>query len=348
MLNCFRIRLAALCIVCFALTTGSRLFAQAPAPDLVPNADKTGVTLKHTNEDFASLTLAGSDLRAVPPVPGDSSQNPEFVREVYQVRWRANDPIDLYVIRPRKIAKPPVVLYLYGFPSGTERFRDDAFCRRAVSNGAAAVGFASALTGPRYAYRPMKEWFVSEMQESVGSTVHDVQMILNYLETRGDLDMTRVGMFGEGSGGAIAILAAAADPRIKALDLLQPWGDWPDWLAQSPLVPAAERPNYLTADFLKKMEPLEPLHYLPQLSSRAIRIQLVDHLAPELPTKRIESTAPKSAQVRLYKNSNELIDANPKEQIFQWIGEQLAPAAQAQSAANPALASGDLAGGHSK
>jgi len=30
----------------------------------------------------------------------------------------------------------------------------------------------------------MKEWFVSEMQESVGSTVHDVQMILNYLETR--------------------------------------------------------------------------------------------------------------------------------------------------------------------
>ncbi len=50
--------------MCFALTTGSRLFAQAAVPDVVPNTDKTAVTLKHTNEDFASLTLAGSDLRA--------------------------------------------------------------------------------------------------------------------------------------------------------------------------------------------------------------------------------------------------------------------------------------------
>ena len=302
------------------------------------------MTLKHTSEDFASLTLAGSDLRAEPPVQGDSSQSPEFIREVYQVQWRANDPIDLYVIRPRKIANPPVVLYLYGFPSGTDRFRDDAFCRRLVSGGAAAVGFTSALTGHRYAYRPMKEWFVSELQESVGSTVHDVQMILNYLGTRGDLDMTHVGMFGEGSGGSIAILAAAADPRIKALDLLQPWVDWPDWLAQSPIIPAAERPNYLTADFLKKMEPLEPLHYLPQLSSRAIRIQLVDDLAPELPTKRIDSAAPKSAQVLHYKNSNVLIDANPKEQIFHWIGEQLGSTPQPVSAAKPALASSDPSG----
>ena len=36
-----------------------------------------------------------------------------------------------------------------------------------------------------------------------------------------------------GSGAAIAILAAAIDPRLKALDLVDPWGDWPDWLAKS-------------------------------------------------------------------------------------------------------------------
>src|ERR1035441_1223230 len=51
-------------------------------------------------------------------------------------------------------------------------------------------------------------------QLSLALTVHDVQMVLNYLETRGDLDMSRVGMFGQGSGGAIAVLAAAADSRI--------------------------------------------------------------------------------------------------------------------------------------
>jgi hypothetical protein len=52
----------------------------------------------------------------------------------------------------------------------------------------------SALNGHRYTYRPMKQWFVSELQEALGSSVHDVQMILNYLSTRDDLDMSRVGM----------------------------------------------------------------------------------------------------------------------------------------------------------
>jgi len=45
--------------------------------------------------------------------------------------------------------------------------------------------------------------------------------------TRGDIDMDHVGMWADGSGAAIAILAASVDPRIKALDLLDPWGDWP-------------------------------------------------------------------------------------------------------------------------
>jgi len=76
-------------------------------------------------------------------------------------------------------------------------------------------------------------------------------MILNYLEKRGDLDMDRVGMFGQGSGGAIAVLAAQADTRIKVLDLLNPWGDWPDWLKNSPHVPEDERAAYLNDHLLK-------------------------------------------------------------------------------------------------
>jgi acetyl esterase/lipase len=74
----------------------------------------------------------------------------------------------------------------------------------------------------------MNKWFVSELQEALATSTHDVQMVLNYLAKRGDLDMSRIGMFGQGSGGAIAILSAAADSRIVALDVLDPWGDWPD------------------------------------------------------------------------------------------------------------------------
>ena len=74
------------------------------------------------------------------------------------------------------------------------------------------------MDGHRYHDRPMRQWFVSELQEAVVKSVHDVQMILNYLSTRGDLDLNRIGMFGQGSGGTIAILVASVDPRIKAIN----------------------------------------------------------------------------------------------------------------------------------
>lgn len=322
------IRLAA-SISLFVFLGSARLTGQGNVPDPVPNAARSGVTVARPHEDFTSLTLTGSDLHSEAPILGGRSESAEFVREFLRVQWRPGDPIDLYVIRPRGAEKPPVVLYLYGYPSETDRFRDDGFCRRAVLNGAAAVGFVSALTGHRYANRPMKEWFVSELPESLATTVHDVQMILNYLETRGDLDMSRVGMFGEGSGGAIAILAASADPRIKALDLLQPWGDWPDWLAESRVVPDKERPDYLKPDFLKKVEPLEPGRYLPQLKGRSIRIQYVDDSAPKLPTKVMEAAAHRNAQVLHYKSAEDLLAVSSEGRLFQWISDRLTPAAEA-------------------
>jgi hypothetical protein len=120
-----------------------------------------------------------------------------------------------------------VILYLYGYPTDTDIFKNDDCDALVTRDGFAAVGFVSALTGHRYRNRPMKEWFLSELQESVATSAHDVQMVLNYLASRGDLDMNRVGMFAQGSGASIAILATAVDPRIKVLEALDPWGDWP-------------------------------------------------------------------------------------------------------------------------
>jgi pimeloyl-ACP methyl ester carboxylesterase len=287
-----------------------------------PQAAPMGIKLERTKEDFTSLGLAGSDLVALQPFPGGHEANKDFVRDLYQVQWRLNDPIDLFIIRPTGVKNPPVVLYLFSFPSDTKRFYSAAYCKRLVSNGAAAVGFVSALTGDRY-HRPMKQWFISELQESLGTTVHDVQMILNYLQTRGDLDMSRVGMFGQGSGGAIAILAASADPRIKALDLIGPWGDWPDFLAEAKGLPPEEQPSYLKPDFLKKVEPLEPARYLPELKGRNLRIQFIDEKPPAKWAVSVEKAAPAGAEVNHYASPEDLSAASSSGKLFQWIADKL-------------------------
>jgi hypothetical protein len=315
----------------------------APPPGLELTPSGNGVKLARARESFSTLSLEGSDLQPRPPMSTDHEKNEDFARELVRLQWRPNDPIDMYVIRPANVKNPPVVLYLYSFPSRLDRFRNNPFCTRLVRNGAAAVGFLSARTGYRAEHGPMKQWFISELPESLASTVHDVQLILNYLATRGDLDMSRVGMFGQGSGGAIAILAAAADARLKALDLLDPWGDWPDWLAKSYVVPKVERDQYVKADFLKPLEPLEPVRYLPQLASRAIRIQFCDQEMSDVKdaVAKLEAAAPATAKTLHFYNGRMMYAENSDGRLFEWIATALKSPAETQpaTAKTPALTS---------
>lgn len=331
------------------------IFAQeAPASSTVPNqTPKHGHGLDeitYTHEDWTKISLEGSTLKTGPVIqaPGtyDLPQN-NFVRQLYRVEWRPNDPIDLFIVLPKHVAKPPVVLYLYSYPQDSDRFKNDHWCEAVTDGGVAAVGFVSALTGQRYHDRPMKHWFVSELPESLAESTHDVQLILNYLASRGDLDMDRVGMFGQGSGGAIAILASAADPRIKALDVLMPWGDWPDWLAKSKVVPEGERASFLTPGFLANVAPLDPATWVPKVKAERIRIQDVrtDPSTPVSAQDRLEAAAPERAKIDQFGDSRALYPAAAGGKIFSWIKEQLQSNGKAMADNSPRIQYFPAAGG---
>jgi|SRR5882672_3052899 len=278
-------------------------------------------------EDYSVASLAKSQLHANPPELVEKSEGPGFVREFLSVAWRPGDNIDLYVIRPTNIQKPPVVIYLYGHPSETDRYQDDGWCKRATAGGYAAIGFVPALTGHRYHDRPMKQWFVSELQEALGKSTHDVQMVLDYLVQRGDLDMTNVGIFGVGAGGTIAVAAASVDSRIKAIDLLDPWGDWPAWMVKSEVIPEEERPAYVKAEFVKRVADYDPVVLLPRLRTARIRlIQLNEDVAntPEEAKKLIEAALPVSAESHRYESNAEFYGAVASGgRAFDWIKLQL-------------------------
>lgn len=296
-------------------------------PSLPPGVDsKTGMPLYETiQEDWSSLTIGTSKLQAEEPVVTPTEVSDTFTRTLIQVKWRPGDPLDLYIILPKGVKKPPAVLYLYGYDQDTDRFKNDRWAARVTSGGVAAIGFVSALSGHRFHDRPMKQWFVSELQESVGSTVHDVKFILDYLAQRGEVDMDRIGMFGQGSGGTIAILAAAADPRIKAVDTLDPWGDWPDFLKKSPLVlDNPDSAEYAKPDFLKKVAPLDPVKWLPTLKV-PVRIQQVrqDIAIPTECKQSITDAAPKQAEVMRFEASTDLASREGMGRLFDWMKSRL-------------------------
>ncbi len=312
------------------LTLGSTLLflAQTSAAQLAPAtpplADPTDSHFKGVHEDWTTPALTGSNLMPAMPLEFFNDY-PRYTMELLRVQWRMGDPIDLYVMKPKGIKKPPVILYLYGYPTDTDIFKNDDFEQLVTKNGVAAVGFVSALTGHRYHDRPMKQWFLSELQECLATSAHDVQMVLNYLDARGDLDMNRVGMFAQGSGASIAILTSAVDPRIKVLEAMDPWGDWPTWLSTSPFVPEAERPEYGKSEFQKKISTLDPVDWLPKVQAKKIRLddELFDTITPAAAREKLRAAVPTGTNVMLYKNMEEFKAAFQDGKNLEWIQHEL-------------------------
>jgi len=276
-------------------------------------------------EDWSSPGLTNSHLRAARPLVGYINDYPGYTVELLQVEWRFADPLDLYVMKPKGVKKSPVIVYLYSFPEDTDRFKDEQFQRAATKDGFAAVGFVSALTGHRYHDRPMREWFISELEESLATSAHDVQMVLNYLASRNDLDMSRVGMFTAGSGASIAILASAVDARIKVLDTLDPWGDWPTWMAASPMVPEEERAEYLKPAFLEKVALLEPVYWLPKIQAERFRLQeeLFQPSTPTAAKEKLRAAVSGKGTVVTYKTPEDMEKVVSARKELEWIQHQL-------------------------
>jgi hypothetical protein len=239
------------------------------------------------------------------------------------------------------------VIYLYDYPAETDVFRDSNWCERVTDGGFAAVGLVPALNGQRYHARPMKEWFVSELQEALAKSAHDVQMVLNYLSERGDVDMNNVGIFGVGAGATIAVGAASADSRVRAVDLVDPWGDWPVWMAKSDVVPEEERGRYTTEDFLKKVSAFDPVSLLPELKTPKVRLEqsAENSSTPDDAKSRIEAALPRRGDYRRLTGGPQADPSvGPLSSDFEWLKGQLKAGGQP----GDQRAGGEATGNHQK
>jgi len=303
---------------------------ETPTPAILPPSPSNKpieASSKPAKEDWTRLLLDRSALPLQVPYLADTGEIKEggFIRERFTVNWRKGDPFDLYVIRPVGVKKPPVIIYLYSFPDDTDLIKTNRWAENATSGGYAAVAFVSALTGHRLRYRDSKESLVAEMPEALAESTHDVQLILDFLNTRGDLDTSRIGMFGAGSGASIAILASAVDPRIHAVDLLAPWGDWSAWFANSKIIDEKLRPDFLKPDYLAQLSTLDPVVWLPKMKATAVRLQDIrkNKSMPDENQEKLEAAAPDFALVNAYGNGHAFLTLQPPLLTFDWLKGQL-------------------------
>lgn len=323
--------------------SGGNAWAQLK-PASPPIADPNDKRFVGVTEDWTTPSLESSHLRPVQPLFFVDDSHPDYTVYLIHLQWRWGDPLDVYLIRPNGAKNPPVILNLYSYPEGLDAYKNEVFQQALIKGGFAAVGFVSALTDHRYHDRPMREWFISELQECLGTSAHDVQMLLNYLTWRGDLDMTRVGMYGQGSGGAIGILASAVDPRIKVLDVLDPWGDWPDFMATSPFVPDEERAAYVKPDYLKKVATVETTTWLPKIQAKKFRLQqnIFSTYTPLAVKEKVRAAVPPGTTFAFYQTLPDYMAVFGKVSTnLDWVKHELTmlPEADMKPPAAPATSS---------
>lgn len=286
-------------------------------------------------EDWTSPALTKSHLKPAQPLVAFVDEQSKYSVSLIRVQWRRGDPIDLWLMMPKGVKRPPVIMYLYGYPSETDIFKDPKFQEFTTSGGFAAVGFVTQLTGHRYHDIPMKKWFISELQECLADSAHDVQMVLDYLASRGDLDMNRVGLYGQLSGASIGVLASAVDPRIKVMEALDPWGDWPTWMEKSTFVPASERADYVTQEFLSRVAPLDPIEWMPKIQAKKFRLQqrIFEYETPGQSKEKLQAAVPHGTVVALYSKPSDFASAigEHAEKSLDWIKGQLRSIPQVES-----------------
>ncbi|HBH01695.1 MAG: hypothetical protein A2W08_02040 [Candidatus Rokubacteria bacterium RBG_16_73_20] len=117
------------------------------------------------------------------------------------------------LLLPPRPGPHPVVLFAHGWGSGKDSPRSVA-----VAEALRALGFAAFL----FDFTGHGESEGAEADSTLAQQADDLGAALDAIQGLDEIDAARVGVAGASSGAAAALLAAARDPRIRALALRSP------------------------------------------------------------------------------------------------------------------------------
>jgi dienelactone hydrolase len=118
------------------------------------------------------------------------------------------------------VGRRPVVIALHG--TGGSKQNMIALCRKLAERGFVAVAIDGRYHGERKTGKGQNDyndaivhaWHGSGEHPFYYDTVWDVMRLVDYLQTRDDVDPARIGLIGISKGGIETYFAAAADQRI--------------------------------------------------------------------------------------------------------------------------------------
>jgi dienelactone hydrolase len=188
-------------------------------------------TVPAQTPDSARIRAAFLEMIARPRVPLAPETQPRvdagaYRAEQFSFASEAGERVPGVFLKPAAANdRRPAVIFLHGTGSRKEEFlplmrtfADRGFATAAIDtrHHGSRIAPKNGSGNAQYFAAMLDTYRTGKGGPYLYDTVWDVMRLIDYLETRADVDAKRIGVAGFSKGGTEAYLAAAVDPRIAA------------------------------------------------------------------------------------------------------------------------------------
>lgn len=176
-----------------------------------------------TSQSTAFLKLIDRSRVPLAPIVMLAGESDAFNQFHFTYASDAAQRVPGILIKPKSMAERlPVVIALHGTGGNKEGQRP--LLKQLAGQGFLAVAIDGRYHGERtkagsgsaeYVRAMLRTYRTGQEHPFLYDTVWDVMRLIDYLETRADVDATRIGLIGFSKGGMETYLTAAVDPRIR-------------------------------------------------------------------------------------------------------------------------------------
>lgn len=224
------------------------------------------------------------------------SEQPSFVATTkkFTLQGAQGDTVPAYIVLPSGASetnKAPAVVLLHGKGGRAEEML-------VAAQFLATRGYASVLPeivghGTRKADGPAN-LFSGEAQvlrDGVIESVQDIRRSIDLLTQQPEVDSRRIGLMGISLGAIMGSIVTGVDERIQTAVLVVGGGNWPLLLrdSQEGDVRRWRETKTATAEDLKLLEDIDPIHFAPHIAPRPVLMLngKQDNIVPESAAKAL-------------------------------------------------------------
>lgn len=195
-------------------------------------------------------------------------------RVTYRSAW-GNRGVASYVLpRGDKEIRRPCVMLLHGHPGNRKDYRPH--WNRFIDIGLAL--FIPDAWGHGERTRENQAEFFGiypyETRNMLIQSVIDYRRGIDFLQSRPEIDGSRIGMMGVSMGGILGSLLAGADDRVRAPIIVVAGADWKTMFATSVLPEVVRARKALSREEIefgfRAMDPVDPRHWIGKISPRPV------------------------------------------------------------------------------